>query len=354
MLSQPDSARDLDGADWSRLVRQARTNGLLGQVLNLLAECRNLDTAPDAVKRLLSAERHLADHRKRALLWEADELRRTLAPLGVEPVLIKGGAYIAEGMPHAHFRHFGDIDVLVPPEVLAAVEKRLLTAGWAMSNRDPYDQYYYRTWMHELPPLRHIKRGTHLDLHHTITPRTSRYATYPEKLFAQARQATSHASLSVLSTEDQFLHGAAHLFSEGEAGNALRDLFDLRALLRHIDDLAVLRDRAEELRLQSPLALALRHIERNFPDPSVSKLADAAGRWAHGAQRLDVLYDRVFVIGCERAETGNPSLGKATEFVLNCRGHWLRMPVALLARHLTRKALKQLFSREPSTETVRN
>jgi hypothetical protein len=39
---------------------------------------------------------------------------------------------------------------------------------------DPYDERYYREWIHELPPLRFPGRFLELDLHHTILPLTGR------------------------------------------------------------------------------------------------------------------------------------------------------------------------------------
>jgi hypothetical protein len=65
---------------------------------------------------------------------------------------------------------FSDVDVLVPRDRLADVEAALMLAGWASTNPSEYDQHYYRRWMHELPPLQHIRRQTVLDVHHAILP----------------------------------------------------------------------------------------------------------------------------------------------------------------------------------------
>ena len=51
--------------------------------------------------------------------------------------------------------------------------------GWLRMKIDPYDDRYYRVWMHEIPPLRHRERKTEIDLHHTILPRTSRLKPDP-------------------------------------------------------------------------------------------------------------------------------------------------------------------------------
>ncbi|WP_164045505.1 nucleotidyltransferase family protein, partial [Serratia marcescens] len=66
----------------------------------------------------------------------------------------------------------GDLDILVPRDRLDEVEAALLAAGWEWVKPDPYDDAYYRRWMHELPPLIHRERDRMIDVHHTILPLT--------------------------------------------------------------------------------------------------------------------------------------------------------------------------------------
>ncbi|MFX6435483.1 nucleotidyltransferase family protein, partial [Acinetobacter baumannii] len=60
-----------------------------------------------------------------------------------------------------------------PRDALDAVEAALLGAGWEWVKPDPYDDAYYRRWMHELPPLIHHERDRMIDVHHTILPLTA-------------------------------------------------------------------------------------------------------------------------------------------------------------------------------------
>src|SRR3546814_17950409 len=55
-----------------------------------------------------------------------------------------------------------------------AVEAGLIAAGWEWVKPDPYDDQYYRRWMHEVPPLTHKERDRMIDVHHTILPLTAR------------------------------------------------------------------------------------------------------------------------------------------------------------------------------------
>src|SRR3546814_18607160 len=64
----------------------------------------------------------------------------------------------------------GDRDLLLPRDRIDAVEAALLGAGWEWVKPDPYDDVYYRRWMHELPPLIHRARDRMIDVHHTLLP----------------------------------------------------------------------------------------------------------------------------------------------------------------------------------------
>ena len=127
----------------------------------------------------------------------------------------------------------------------------LLRAGWEPVKLDPYDQRYYRTWMHELPPLRHHRRRTVIDVHHTILPESGRLRPDPADLL-QAARPTGDGPFRVLAPTDMVLHSAAHLFQDGTLGMGLRDLTDLDALLRHFGETpgfwSALVRRAERLR----------------------------------------------------------------------------------------------------------
>ena len=57
---------------------------------------------------------------------------------------------------------------------------------WVSAPISPYDDRYYRTWAHELPPLRHRERGVELDLHHNLLMATARSRPSAELLLADA------------------------------------------------------------------------------------------------------------------------------------------------------------------------
>jgi hypothetical protein len=140
-------------ADWDLVIRQGRRAGLLARLAIQLAERDLLARVPAAPRSHLAAERILAEKHARDVRWEVRCIRQALAPIGVDLILLKGAAYILADLPPARGRLFNDVDILVPKSALADVERALLRAGWTGGAIDPYDDRYYRRWMHQIPPL---------------------------------------------------------------------------------------------------------------------------------------------------------------------------------------------------------
>ncbi|MDT1852626.1 nucleotidyltransferase family protein, partial [Acinetobacter baumannii] len=101
-------------------------------------------------------------------------------------ILLKGSAYAMAGLDAGRGRLFSDVDILVPKPRLDEVEAALMLHGWASTHLDPYDQRYYREWMHEIPPKVHVRRGISIDVHHAIMPETAADRPDPDLLRAAA------------------------------------------------------------------------------------------------------------------------------------------------------------------------
>jgi hypothetical protein len=238
---------------------------------------------------------------------------------------------------------FADVDVLVPRDRLADAEAALMLAGWATTNPSEYDQQYYRRWMHELPPLQHIRRQTVLDVHHAILPDTARLRPPSAKLFDAARAVPGHERIFVLAPADLLLHSMAHLFHNEEWSHGLRDLSDLDLLLRHFGASPgfwqQLVARAVELDLARPLYYGLDQAHTILGTPVPTSALEATRRFAPPSQ-LRTLMKRLWshALRSPHASAAGPLTGVA-HFALYVRAHWLRMPPALLARHLAIKAV---------------
>lgn len=339
-LAEPAAMAGYTPGEWDRLVPQARAAGLTGR-LGALAEAAGVaDRLPVAVWHQLQAGLTLARRQATAVHYELAQLDKALAGLG-EPVLVlKGAAYVAGGSAAAPGRMMSDIDILVRKPAIPQAEAALMLAGWTGAQHDDYDQRYYREWMHEIPPMEHIRRGTLLDLHHNILPETARIKTQPERIIAAARPLPGMRCLHLPMDLDLILHSATHLMHEGEWEHGLRDLVDIHALVtaasEHDEFWALLSGRGRELGLERPLYYALEQLRRVFGlSPACPDLPQPP--WL---TRLvtNTLLDRGFASyhsDCHRSFTASAVL------LLYIRSHWLRMPLRLLFPHLLRKALKR-------------
>ncbi|HSQ81363.1 MAG TPA: nucleotidyltransferase family protein [Casimicrobiaceae bacterium] len=327
---------------WEELVRRAREANLLGTLASRLAERGLLDAVPAAPRAHLVAARIQSQAQQRAVRREIRELARVLGPLGVPIVLLKGAAYLQADLPAARGRLFSDVDIMVPKDRLVEVESALMQSGFVTTHHHPYDQRYYREWMHELPPMQHVKRQTVLDVHHAIAPETSRVHPDSALLLRDALLLSGHPGFAVLAPTDMVVHCATHLFQDEEFGHGPRDLVDFDVLLRHFgaDDAfwPELLSRSADLDLGRPLYYALRWTSRIHRTPIPPEIIDASARHAPPMpvrKLMDSLLGPALDPTAARAST------RWARRALYVRGHWLKMPPHRLAWHLTVKALRR-------------
>ncbi len=341
-LRSPEAAAGFRPAEWELAVRAGRRAALLAALAHRLARGPGLGTVPAGPRRHLEAALRLAGHQARALRHEAMVVRGALAPLGVEPVLLKGAAYVLGGLPPAPGRLVADLDLLLPRACLPEAERLLFRQGWLTAEPHPYDQRYYREWMHEIPPLRHARRGTLLDLHHALVPPTSRLGCDPGDVGARAVRAGE--GFRVPAREDLLVHAALHRLGDGEHERALRDLWDLDRMVRAWLGEAGLREaleaRAAAFRAERALAYALGAARAVFGTPLPEGLLarlEARGRCRLGARVVVPLLLRA-------ADPARPPAWRgvgAARWLMYVRGHWTRMPLRLLIPHLLRKARRR-------------
>lgn len=313
-LRDPASVARLDPAGWNALIAAARAERLIGTLAVRLKE----DAVPPSVRPMLTDARLDAEREARQALWEADRAALALGDLNVPVVLLKGTAYAAAGLRAGEGRFIGDLDILVPRQSMAAVERCLLAAGWEWVKADPYDDAYYRQWMHELPPLIHRDRDRMIDVHHTVLPLTARQTPDAAAMMADAVPVTDR--LYMLSPEDRVCHAVAHLLADGDLAGGLRNLWDIHCLLQGVDP-ARLEERAARHGL-SP------HVRQ------AKKLA--AALYGGGGARLTP-WDRLVAWRLLARDGWGRETRKLLRFAFYIRSHWLRMPPLMLARHLLTK-----------------
>jgi len=342
VLIAPESATELSDIEWDLLIRQGRRTKLLARLAHTIRNLELLEQVPIAPRLHLQAALKAAIRQDISLRWEVACICKELSDAGAKVTLLKGAAYAMAEMVAADGRVFNDIDIIVPKARIEFVESDLMLNGWQAGHHDEYDQRYYRQWMHEIPPLRHVARGTTIDVHHAILPETARIKVNTAALLAAVVPIKGYTNLYVLQPADMLLHSATHLFHEGDFDKGLRDLFDLDSLFRafgeYSENWQTLVPRATELGLTRPLYYAIRYSVQILTTPVPLHIIEAAqvGRPHSVVLRL---MDLCYLRALRPLHVSTKSLGNwIARFALYVRSHWIRMPFHLLVYHLGRKA----------------
>lgn len=332
---------------WELLLGQARQARMISRLAQHCQDLQADQAVPEGVWRHLEGALRWVTRQRHEVQWEVDCITRALADVNTPVVLLKGAAYLVADLPPSRGRLFNDIDILVSGTQMVEVESALMAAGWISEERDAYNDRYYRQWMHEIPPLKHVQRNTVIDVHHTITPPTSRFKVSAAKLLERIVAVDVQRKLFVLAPPDMVLHSAVHLFQEGEFSHGLRDLLDLKDLLEHFssreDFWLDLFDRANALGLQIPLFHALFHIRRLFGfAPPAQWLQRVELLGPNAPSRAAMAWMLGLALRPTHPSCNNRWTGFA-RWLLYIRSHALRMPLHLVIPHLVRKAWMRQF-----------
>jgi hypothetical protein len=355
-LSKPQILSKLDKNEWQTLLAQANTCQLVGR-LNHLMDIHGYPKPTYAKWHLESAYKIAEKQRKQAIV-ELLEVPSALKSLSNSLTFLKGAAYIAKELPCSYGRTFSDIDVLVKKEDLTQIENILKFSNWLKSEVDDYDEKYYRTWMHEIPPLYHVTRGSFLDVHHNILPSTNKYTPDVASFSFTKVEVENVGIINTLDDTDLCIHMAVHLFTESEFHNGVRDISDFDMLLRHFQQIrpnfvVELIERAKLLGLYDYTRLAIRYAHIVFSTPVKGVILDDL---KDKSNLLTCFQDFCFknIFRPNHHSCRNWKMSTA-EFCLYWRGHLIRMPLRLLVPHLIKKSykrIKDLFKKEDEQEML--
>lgn len=332
--------------DWELLLRQARRTNLLCRTAFLVDKKNLIDRVPEQLRYHLEGSTMTADSNLRSVRWEVSKIYEALEQIKSPLVLLKGAAYVLQNCDAANGRLFSDVDIMVKKDRLEDSERNLYQNGWISTKIDAYDQKYYREWMHELPPMRNLKRRSELDVHHTIIPPTAHLKTDIQKIWDRVEPIPGYPGMFALSSIDMILHSAAHLFHEGEFDQGLRDLVDLDALLKEQAGKdpsfwEKLPERAQELNLSRPLYYGLRYCRKllatPIPEDCYRKVSTLGAPIHLYRYVMDKMLLKAMTPSCIHHPNNFAGLSK---FILFVRSHYLRMPLTLLIPHLIRKSLR--------------
>ena len=349
VIFNPRQVLEFNLQQWDLLIRQARRANVLAKLAVFFEENAYFDVIPEQPRLHLKSAQIYAERFSISLAFEIACIEKALKEIPIALIFLKGAAYYIAANQAGKGRIFSDVDILVPEENLLEVERALISAGWMTNTIDPYDQKYYRQWMHEIPPLRHLKRQTSIDVHHNILPKTTRFCPDANKLLANIVKVPGKNSW-VLAPEDRVLHSATHLFHEGEFAQGFRDLLDLDLLLKEFSTQenfwVLLLQRADELKQNIPLYYALRYTHKILQTPVPEQVLKSSQQQSPNrvsATLMDALFLRALMPDHESCNDRWTGLARWLLFV---RSHWLKMPVYLMVPHLLRKAFRRVLGKE--------
>ncbi|WP_333798035.1 nucleotidyltransferase domain-containing protein [Rheinheimera sp.] len=332
--------------DWATIVRILRDQQCLARLGWRLDQHGLTDALPQYVQNHLKNAELIAQKQYHQVQYEAKLLQSLLQPLTPHLLFLKGAAYsLLDDAAVGRGRTYSDIDLLVDKQSLPQIERELCLYGFFAEDLDEYDQKYYRVWSHEIPPLRHGSRGTLLDVHHNLLPLMTGRA--PDiQLFFHHTQQTS-AGYSVFSPAAMLLHSTIHLMLSEEIKHGFRDLTDLYLIIeqyqtpefwQELVELAIQTGFATELLLalrynQNILFLAVpEHVIKTLEPYQPSRFQ---------LRLLDYIFMHKLVPQHQAFANSSDTLA---DFMLLLRGHYLKMPLWLLLKHLGRKFYRQILS----------
>jgi hypothetical protein len=349
-LVNPASLVEYDTVKWELLLRLARKVKLLARLAMDLKNRALLDQIPPRAANLLQSSLIQAERLQQITHWELNRVSWALKDTDIPVLALKGVAYSLAGLPESTGRVYVDLDIMVPIHRLSDAETALTKKGWTNHHKlSAYDEHYYRAWAHEIPPLVHAERETEVDIHHTLSPPTSRLKINTERLF-EAAVAARNSGYRILCPSDMVLHCAVNLFENNELADDLRDLLDIHDLLLFFgrnepDFWKKLKERANQLNLGRSLFYSVYFsrliFKTSIPENLENDLNEKPNLLARWVMHQLVPH-ALFPLHPDK----HSRQALIARSLLYLRSHWIRMPIHLLLPHLAYKTYLSIFPRK--------
>lgn len=345
-ILDPSKATKLSPVEQSDLIIILRHQKILARFAFFSKRAGVFEQFLEQSQRHLKNALKIAEKQKEQVQLEAGIISKLLKQDSDFVVFLKGAAYTLSNKPVGHGRVYSDIDILVNKAQLKPCEQTLALDGWLGQEINDYDDKYYRKWAHEIPPLEHAQRGTIIDVHHNIIPIVSKDAPTVEAL--KEHIYANEEGIQMLSQPAQFVHSSVHLFRNEDYSNGFRDLTDLYLLVMD-DDLSQINESmleqihqvADELGFRYEVGLSFSLIKKilkaDIPDKFIeANLNKSAIRVAFDHYIFkDVLLPQHDLL----AHSKTPF----KHFLAIVRGHFIKMPFALLMYHLIVKSGRNMI-----------
>jgi hypothetical protein len=149
--------------DWEPVFRAAMDERLLPLLHSRINELELGSIVPLDIIEFLFAVEDLNHERNSRMLDEVKFAGRLLNEIGIEPVLLKGLAYLILGVyPDASARYLGDMDLLLPEAQIQTAVEILARNDFETDSTDQFGNF-----RHHRPPMRR-PGSAFIEIHHSL------------------------------------------------------------------------------------------------------------------------------------------------------------------------------------------
>ena len=223
--------------EWEELVRAAASEFVLPAVRQRLGEVGV--QPPPEIAGFLEAVESLNCERNERILDEMRDVASLLNEAGIEPVALKGAAFLLTGVyPKLGCRYLCDLDLLVPSSQLGAAAEALERDGYAQDGRDPLARFRHHYPQLQRPRGADGSGSVPVELHHSLGHGLSRKLLRGEDMHREARVIEwQGVRIRIPSPEHLvthlILHSQVHHSYSERIWPPLRAMYDLAVIDRH-------------------------------------------------------------------------------------------------------------------------
>jgi hypothetical protein len=272
-----------DGSQWASnegstanisptaLIRTADAQFVLPAVHSALQNRGLSWRLPAEANEFLSTLELLNLERNRMLLSEIKSIAELLNRHGIEPILLKGAAYLVAGVyQHLADRLIGDIDLLIAKSQYPAAIELLVNSGYRRAESDPVGLF-----RHHHPPLRRPHSAL-VEVHRSLTSgKLAHFLTGSEIVAFSSAHELEGVRVRIPSPEHlvthHILHSQLHGYYSERIWPSLRCMLDLLLLERRFGSLIdwpAVATRFRRNHQYRALALHLNQVEQTLGMPT--------------------------------------------------------------------------------------
>ncbi len=263
--------RQLTHADWSTLVEIAAQQ----RVLTLFwAQLRELDVEtafPPHLRTKMQQQYQQVTMQNLAIYRELRLINEEMQAANI-PMIVLKGPYLATAVyPHIGQRAVGDLDLLVPLELVEKTVNLLLTLDWQQTRNASLDAV--RQYIYHLPAF--AKKGVNfpIEIHWNVARPHSANSISPKTLWHKPEKTTlAGTEILVFPDHIQLLHLALHAAYNHQFAFDLRSLCDIAMLISQRQasiDWQALVEQAKVWNWQRGVYLTLQLVHDFWPEMAV-------------------------------------------------------------------------------------